>query len=57
VSTLKLRAYEINKGSMSFMSHMEIKMSEGVGELTFAYLNFIYLQHVDEDFEVAAVVA
>jgi hypothetical protein len=38
---------------------MEIKMSEGVGELlfTFAYLSFIYRQHVDGSFEPAAAVA
>jgi hypothetical protein len=38
---------------------MEKKISEGVGELlfTFAHLSFMYQQHVDEDFEVAATVA
>jgi hypothetical protein len=41
---------------MNVYEFMETIMSKGVGELTFAYLSFIYLHYVDEDLEVAAVV-
>jgi hypothetical protein len=42
---------------MNVYVFMETIMSKGVGELTFAYPSFVYLQHVDEYLEVAVAVA
>jgi hypothetical protein len=41
-----------------FYFHMEINMSEGVGEqrVTFAYLGLLTAAYMDEDFDVAAAV-